>query len=474
MPLPTNLYKKGGIFLPSNPINVFPNSNTIDVKGSEDFSFTFTGSELNSYFLYICSAGFTTPLYTASVTLDTTAYNGEEIVFPLTSNNALMNGSDINYTWGMIFNPTPDSNYQEPMKDPNSTYNYFFYARTNPVLTPTIANATVSGDVYIVNDRNLNISYEYTQSQGIKVKYFSFDLYNGTSEQDIKPVNLLDSTGKVFSSNIVYNYGGLIEDNRYIVVFNLDTQSDQTYNQIFYISANYDPVELTGLNLELNYNDQINAFELSWSKGAFSAPTEEGEITYPTNSFVDIGEDSSLFYNKLSGKDISVDDPNNFGFSIKFRINESTTDIAWFGLITTTEQESSYNPIIINFDGSIVKIQYNHAIIASLEVNTAFALQNYNTPLSDVVYMWYSDSIHNWTYSSSDYWLVNEGSYEFSADFIAIINMINGAPSAELYQILSNPEILSVTGNIATVFVPYGATGYVAYADDYELGEGAV
>ena len=469
MPLPTNLYKKGGIFLPSNPINVFPNSNTIDVKGSEDFSFTFTGSELNSYFLYICSAGFTTPLYTASVTLDTTAYNGEEIVFPLTSNNTLMNGSDINYTWGMIFNPTPDSNYQEPVKDQNSTYNYFFYARTNPVLTPTIANATVSGDVYIVKDRNLNISYEYTQSQGIKVKYFSFDLYNGTSEQDIKPVNLLDSTGKVFSSNIVYNYGGLIEDNSYIVVFNLDTQSDQTYNQIFYISANYDPVKLTGLNLELNYNDQINAFELSWSKGAFSAPTEEGEITYPTNSFVTIGNGGSLTYDKLSGNPISVEDPNNFGFSTKFRINENTTEIA-----NLQFDESAVKTFRIFFNGESVKINYQGVTLTSLEVNTAFALQNYNTPLSDVVYMWYSDNVHNWTYSSSDYWLVNEGGYEFSADFIAIINMVNGTPSAELYQILSNPEILSVTGNIASVFVPYGATGYIVYADDYELGEGTV
>lgn len=468
--------------MPSNPINVFPNGNTVDVTASPVFNFTFTGSKLDSYWYYICTAGYTGVLLSGTQTVTGSIYNGEETSFTLP--NGLVNGDNVNYTWGMVFNPqTENDKYAFKLvtiddkevveKNPKATYDYFLYGRNTPTASCTIESATLSDNIYTVSKRQLNVTCTYAQAQQIQTKYFSFDLYSGDEEADIKPINLLDSTGKVFSSNVKYNYDGLINGKNYILVFNLDTQSDQTVNQIFYITAQYNPVTLEELNLQLNYNDSINAFELTWNKGAFSSPEEEGSITYfpednPDYSFVKVGDNSKLTYNKISGKEIAVTDENNFGFTMKFRTNIATQEIA---TVSVSDKDMD-----ISFADGAVQISYDDVLITSHEMNIEWALQNYSATLSDTLYMWYEDGNHMWSNSASMWYHENEA--DFSADFLAIVNFVNGQCSASLFEFLQAPTLQSITGTIANVQAPYGTTGYTVYyytgGQWNELGEGTV
>lgn len=294
------------------PAYATPYLSSIDVTVSNIFSLQIQGNQCVAYRLKIfLLSNLTTAVYdTNKITLSSTLYGGEtlEISVPGTG-NGMTNGSE--YVWNIQL-------YETISAIPISSTNYYFKAYKTPTLT-------ISNFVSTINSKNYEFLGSYSQQQGVPIKYFIWNLYNGNDE-------LLDTTGKINNSNIKYSFDGFLDGNFYKIELMTENQEgiiSTTGKNQFDVSY-FSPNTSTRAIAEVLNNK--SAIKISWDSqsqiigkstgdysiledtpfvGAESVNVENGEIYWDL-----INESTPIFIPDQSTTMISVNFPIGFSGDI--------------------------------------------------------------------------------------------------------------------------------------------------------------
>lgn len=191
------------------------------------------------------------------------------------------------------------------------TPTYYFKSRTLPEISISNLENTVSS-------RNYSFIGSYFQNENTPLQYYIFNLYDNLGE-------LIDTTDKVYSSNIVYNFDGFTNEESYgieLICGNQDNIEISTGIKKF-VASYFQPNVDLGIGCEVL--EDKDAIRLILQPDKTSIPEFNGEYEIVqnspfngTNSAKITG--SSLVYNNISQEPIEINE-SSFSVFLSTKLN---------------------------------------------------------------------------------------------------------------------------------------------------------
>lgn len=200
---------------------------------------------------------------------------------------------------------------------------YFFKARTTPI-------AKIQNFPTTINSREYSFIGTYSQSEGVAIQYYTFNLYDKDGE-------VIDTTGKIYSANINYKYDGFINGSSYMIELicnnqdNIEVSTDKILFNISYSQPNID----VGIGYQVLENK--DAIRLIIEPDKTSIPTFDGEYKIIEN-FPFIGTNSAQIKNGIIKYDNVSQEP--------LLIDKSS-----FSIFMSTRLENGFSGKIIELNG---------------------------------------------------------------------------------------------------------------------------
>lgn len=200
---------------------------------------------------------------------------------------------------------------------------YFFKARTTPI-------AKIQNFPTTINSREYSFIGTYSQSEGVAIQYYTFNLYDKDGE-------VIDTTGKIYSANINYKYDGFINGSSYMIELicnnqdNIEVSTDKILFNISYSQPNID----VGIGYQVLENK--DAIRLIIEPDKTSIPTFDGKYKIIEN-FPFIGTNSAQIKNGIIKYDNVSQEP--------LLIDKSS-----FSIFMSTRLENGFSGKIIELNG---------------------------------------------------------------------------------------------------------------------------
>jgi hypothetical protein len=200
---------------------------------------------------------------------------------------------------------------------------YFFKARTTPI-------AKIQNFPTTINSREYSFIGTYSQSEGVAIQYYTFNLYDKDGE-------VIDTTGKIYSANINYKYDGFINGSSYMIELicnnqdNIEVSTDKILFNISYSQPNID----VGIGYQVLENK--DAIRLIIEPDKTSIPTFDGKYKIIEN-FPFIGTNSAQIKNGIIKYDNVSQEP--------LLIDKSS-----FSVFMSTRLENGFSGKIIELNG---------------------------------------------------------------------------------------------------------------------------
>ena len=260
---------------------------------------------------------------------------------------------------------------------------YFFKSRTIPEISivdmPTEINA-----------RNYNFTGSYFQLENTPIQYYTFNLYN-------EDLELIDTTDKVYSANIVYNFDGFTNNRTYYIELlcnNQDLVEISTGKREFLVNYFEPNVDVT---LDYEILEDKDAIRVILKPDKTSIPEFNGEYSIESNfpfegtNSVDI-KTGTIVYDNISEEELSIDE-NSYTVFMSTRLNNG-----FEGKIVELSNDTDNRSIELqgysfydNKNGVINKI-------SNIYTTDKFVLQSEQE--SDVGYVWDNSAV----WDNSKYW----------------------------------------------------------------------
>lgn len=200
---------------------------------------------------------------------------------------------------------------------------YFFKARTTPI-------AKIQNFPTTINSREYSFIGTYSQSEGVAIQYYTFNLYDKDGE-------VIDTTGKIYSANINYKYDGFINGSSYMIELicnNQDNIEVSTNKILFNISYSQPNIDV-GIGYQVLENK--DAIRLIIEPDKTSIPTFDGKYKIIEN-FPFIGTNSAQIKNGIIKYDNVSQEP--------LLIDKSS-----FSVFMSTRLENGFSGKIIELNG---------------------------------------------------------------------------------------------------------------------------
>lgn len=218
---------------------------------------------------------------------------------------------------------------------------YYFKARNNAVITAEVPETIESTD--------FKFNATYSQEQDVGIAYYSGRLY--VILDGIK--HLVDATDEIYSSNIHYEYYGLIDKSNYVFELQVTTDDGNVIVQEYSFDVDNEPytaittsevrIDHKSNSLVLDYSKTSTINGISEIEGYYSLEKykEKGQSEFPIkNNAVNVGVDNAIFWNQANDKALEIP-------------QTSTTFIHWHkkaiynGDISKIEDEKNQNNKIV-------------------------------------------------------------------------------------------------------------------------------
>lgn len=179
------------------------------------------------------------------------------------------------------------------------TPKYFFKARNSPQISITDMPSNISS-------RRYNFIGNYSQIQNVPIQYYIFNLYDSL-------YNLIDTTGKIYSSNIKYTFDGFTNGETYYLELicnnqdNVEIITDKHKFSVSYVQPNMD-LSIGSIVLE-----DKDAVRLILEPDKTSVPKFNGQYSIIEN-FPFVGTNSAsiskdnLIYDNISEVPLNIND----------------------------------------------------------------------------------------------------------------------------------------------------------------------
>lgn len=175
---------------------------------------------------------------------------------------------------------------------------YFFKSRTIPEISITNLSETI-------NSRNYNFIGSYNQYENVPIQYYIFNLYN-------EDLELLDTTDKVYSANITYNFDGFTNGEVYyieLVCSNQDNVEVSTGKKQFKADYTEPNVDVT---LDYQVLEDKDAIRVILKPDKTSVPNFDGEYSIESNfpfegtnsAYIEKG---NVVYDNVSEEPLEID-----------------------------------------------------------------------------------------------------------------------------------------------------------------------
>lgn len=353
------------------PYGVNPNNGiSLDGKNENEFSCIISGTVCTAYQITIMDNNTQTPVYNGEKN-SVNIYNGQELKMIVPA-DSFTNGKDLIWKvqlWTNIADIPSFTREGEGSKvtktfvDNITTPYYFFKSRSTPIVS-------IENFVETIDDRKYSFIGNYSQSENSSIQYYIFNLYNNGE--------LIDTTDKVFSADLQYNFDGFISNEEYEIEFICVSQDNvevTTGKKKFSVSYNAPILDVIP---EVKVLKDYDAVQVEWQADKQSIPDSYGEYKiiknfpfYGTNS-VELYENSSIIYNKISDEKLLIDSSN---FSVLMSTN---LDDDFIGEIISLYDDENNYIYIVGFDGTnfYYNIGEENVIIGSPYENTDFVLSD--------------------------------------------------------------------------------------------------
>lgn len=375
------------------PYGVYPNNGkTLDGSKENIFSCIISGTMCTAYQITIMDNNSQTQVYEGTKT-SVSLYNMDELNMTVPA-NSFANGKDL--IWKMkLWTDKADipsfvrdeegGTATRTMVDYIETPYYFFKSRSTPIVSITNFSAEIT-------DKKFTFLGSFSQAQNVSIQYYTFNLYNG---QD-----LIDTTGKIFSSNLTYSFDGFISGQNYdIELICVDQNNVEVSTGKKNFSVNYQ-APILGIRPDIEVEKDIDAITISWSADKQSIPKSFGEYSilknmpfYGTNS-VSLKKNSYIYYDTVSGEELSIDS-SNFTVLMSTNINDNFVG----KIVELSGNDGSL--YIVGFDGTYFYYKINEAEpvnILSPYTSTLFLLKE--SASEGIGYTWKD----NYTWDDSLFW----------------------------------------------------------------------
>ena len=350
------------------PVNAYPYNNTIDASIANNFSWQFSGDNLQKYKIDIYQINQTTAEYTAEVTPTSTVYGGDEVVHSVPANE-LKNGNE--YIWkitqyeknpsmfvvsgtivsassttamkistrmstvqvGMFlsingeqkeistynsetgdltvkeaFSSTPSAGASYSVYTPFVTTlnGFYFKARKTPVITINDIDASYLDENNNLKYRHCIFTGTYTQEQNVSIKYHLWNLYS-VSEDELtheEVLELINNTDEIYNSNLTYEFDGFVTGTNYRLELVVNTQDNQTVTVTKDITVLYNQPVLVDEPAAI-WNPENNSVMIDCQVIKISEPTVDGEYEFTEDGFLHITQ-GTITYDEVSGKQLAL------------------------------------------------------------------------------------------------------------------------------------------------------------------------
>lgn len=385
------------------PVNAYPNNNTIDVSVANNFSWQFSGDSLQKYKIDIYQLNQSDAEYTSEVTPSSTVYGGDEITHSVPANE-LKNGNE--YIWkitqyeenpsmfvisgtiisassgtsmvistkmstvqvGMFlsingeqreiasydssngnltvttaFSSTPSAGASYSVYTPFVTTlnGFYFKARKTPVVTINDIDSASLDSSGNLQYRHCIFTGTYSQEQNVSIKYHTWNLYSVSVDEVTHEEKLesIDSTDDIYNSNLTYEFDGFVTGTNYRLELLINTQDNQTVSVTKNITVLYQQPVLVDEPTAI-WNPENNSVTIDCQVIKISEPVVDGEYEFTDDGFLHI-QNGTITYEEVSGKSLSL---TEFGVLTRFYADEVVVSKV-LSILSEDESEEYYTSI---------------------------------------------------------------------------------------------------------------------------------
>lgn len=385
------------------PVNAYPNNNTIDVSVANNFSWQFSGDSLQKYKIDIYQLNQSDAEYTSEVTPSSTVYGGDEITHSVPANE-LKNGNE--YIWkitqyeekpsmfvisgtiisassgtsmvistkmstvqvGMFlsingeqreiasydssngnltvttaFSSTPSAGASYSVYTPFVTTlnGFYFKARKTPMVTINDIDSTSLDSSGNLQYRHCIFTGTYSQEQNVSIKYHTWNLYSVSVDEltHEEILESIDSTDDIYNSNLTYEFDGFITGTNYRLELLVNTQDNQTVSVTKNITVLYQQPVLVDEPAAI-WNPENNSVTIDCQVIKISEPVVDGEYEFTEDGFLHI-TNGNITYEEVSGKKLAL---TEFAVLTEFYIDDLVASRI-IGLLSQDESEQYYTSV---------------------------------------------------------------------------------------------------------------------------------
>ena len=364
------------------PYGVNPN-NGVSLDGSKRNSFTciISGTVCVAYQITILDNNTQSQVY-GGPKQSVRVYNGQELSMQVPE-NAFSNGKDLIWKVRLwtdradipsFVRSAPGGTATKTFVDNIETPYYFFKSRSLPVISITNFQS-------VITDRAYYFTGSYSQAENSSIQYYIFNLYNSDDE-------LIDTTGKIFSADLKYDFDGFNSDTKYKIELVCMSQDNvEVTTSLKEFSVVYSPPNID-ISPSLRVSPKEDAIQVLWRSQLQSVPEVYGEWEiiknfpfYGTNS-VHIKKNGYIKYKEVDGIPLEMSD--DFTVLMSTCLNNGFS-----GKII--ELEGDGLPYYVAFDGSYFyysKDGVRTNLFSPYEKGLEFVITTTGIPQDKVGYVW--------------------------------------------------------------------------------------
>lgn len=280
-----------------NPNEMTPNAEPIDMDANQNFTAVMRTPLVDKYTFEIQRVSDNASLYLVSdVVVSPAITQGDTLTITVSGGSVANTTDDLKFIL-TVFNGV-DSATSLPV---------VFFALDDPVVTLTVAG--------VITSQKLSLSATYSQTQGIDVESFTYNLYDTND-------NLLDTSGVIEKSILDYEFTGLLNGTTYKVEVVGTTTRGQSFDsglQTFSVSYS-EPNFLVQPEAVVSNCD--SSVTITWDDVIQILGTSTGSISYE-NNFAFTG-DVALVMSSGSTVEWTVNIPQDFTATYIFQPQSGT------------------------------------------------------------------------------------------------------------------------------------------------------
>ena len=316
------------------PINLTPTNETLDMTDDQEFLATISGSKCTDYQLVIKLLDGTLKYDSTKINLTTPLSDGDILThdYLASAPQSIVNNSE--YKWQLtVWNGT----------DYISTREIRFDAYTDPVVSITITSPVTSS--------SLDISPSYTQAESKDVTFYTYNLYDDSSE-------LIFTSDEIFSFDLDYTLTGLVNGESYTIQLLGETEVGNTFIATESFNVAYSQPEVL-ITPTVTQDSDTSIVTVDWGE-IIQITGTESNITNPVtyvNGLSDITKKSCSIPNN-EYIDFAVDIPQDFSTTFLWK-GESTFSGKICDLFGGDGYEFGYDNSLNNFYAIVNTVRFD-------------------------------------------------------------------------------------------------------------------